>query len=525
MSSTLREYMSKTTCNHENCRFDAYSDNLCSLHFPKSSYSEDFEKTGLLESFYNDLMSYIVSYITYLNDENSSHSRENITVFLKGNTNNFNIKNFVNQQTITLDDIIFPESNVRDNFNFLKLLKLLNNVHFRHCEFNFTSLELPSVNCFYQNCDFKKSWGIFNSKMLKNHYSVLYFGCTFHEDVTSYRHSEKDEKYTIEEQLFYDCNFLKAAIFQSVIFKKPIFNNSGMENLNIHKLHLLDCEIEGKFVLNDCELGYFYTEDSLFKSKFEFKSNVVNAFGISNTNFSKVVDAYNTNFTKFEIRKSIFDDFVGFEMCEFGKKNSDDTSLLTKFTYATFLSFVNFRNTKFHSGLDIENINLKEAPNFLKTYISPQNSNRETFRIVKNSFDKTGNYIEANKFFALEMSKYKNELNWKENWQELLVFKINHIISNYGQSYTRPTAILILISILYYLLTLGHDANIIYQLFPSFNDGISTISTYVNGWASSFIPFSKFLREGMEFISLIFYILNASLIWQIAVAIKRHTKR
>ena len=56
---------------------------------------------------------------------------------------------------------------------------------------------------------------------------------------------------------------------------------------------------------------------------------------------------------------------------------------------------------------DLENINLKESPNFLNTKIEPKNTNRETFRITKDSFDKIGNHIEANKFFVYEMKKHK----------------------------------------------------------------------------------------------------------------------
>lgn len=516
--------MPTTTCNHDNCRFDIYDDGLCSLHYPKGDYSEDRIKRGLLRSFYDNLILYLVDETITNPNGKGVITSDDLEDYFKGINNEEKVSLFVDDVTVCLSDIHFPSRDSRDNYDYQPSLARLGAIHFQFCNFNVHTLELGDTKCFYQDCQFKNRWSIFNSPMLGNCSDVLYLGCTFHGSVSSYS-PDNQEKYTIDEQLFDDCKFIKEALFESVIFKKPMFNNSDGDHGNIRKLHLLNCEIEDKFVLNNCDLEYFYSEDSLFKSKFEFKSNVLKAFEISNTNFSKVVDTYKTKFTQFEIRKSIFEDFVGFEKCEFGEKNSNDEKLLTNFTYATFLSFVNFRNTKFHSGLDIENINLKESPNFLKTHISTQNSNRETFRIVKDSFDKTGNYIEANKFFALEMSKYENELSWKENWQELLIYKINNFISNYGQSYVRPSVILIFISILYYSFTLGHDANTLYQLFPSFNHSISSFSNCVNGWASNFIPFSRLLREGMEFISLIFYILNASLIWQIAVAIKRHTKR
>ncbi|EKN5934533.1 hypothetical protein DVQ16_19505, partial [Yersinia enterocolitica] len=84
---------------------------------------------------------------------------------------------------------------------------------------------------------------------------------------------------------------------------------------------------------------------------------------------------------------------------------------------------------------------------------------------------------------------------------------------------------IIIFSVFYYLLTLGHDSNLLYTLIPSENEKIKLISNIFNGIASSIIPFKSLLREGMEFISLLFYIIFASLIWQTIVAVKRHTRR
>lgn len=47
----------------------------------------------------------------------------------------------------------------------------------------------------------------------------------------------------------------------------------------------------------------------------------------------------------------------------------------------------------------------------------------------------------------------------------------------------------------------------------------------LNGWAKSILPLGRFLPKNIEFITLIFAILESALIWHIMVAIKRHTKR
>lgn len=74
-------------------------------------------------------------------------------------------------------------------------------------------------------------------------------------------------------------------------------------------------------------------------------------------------------------------------------------------------------------------------------------------------------------------------------------------------------------------LILGHEGNLLYNLVPSANEAISSVSNVLNGIAANIIPFKKLLREGMEFTSLVFYIIFASLIWQTIVAVKRHTQR
>lgn len=71
----------------------------------------------------------------------------------------------------------------------------------------------------------------------------------------------------------------------------------------------------------------------------------------------------------------------------------------------------------------------------------------------------------------------------------------------------------------------GYENNILYEIRPSINGALEEISGFVNNLSENILPFSKILKDGMEFISLIFYIIFASLIWQKLVAVKRHTRR
>jgi hypothetical protein len=66
-------------------------------------------------------------------------------------------------------------------------------------------------------------------------------------------------------------------------------------------------------------------------------------------------------------------------------------------------------------------------------------ANRETARIIKNSFEKQNNIIEANKFYALEMQEREKELNKLakkgKNLTDWVVFKFHSISSDHSQSW------------------------------------------------------------------------------------------
>ena len=205
-----------------------------------------------------------------------------------------------------------------------------------------------------------------------------------------------------------------------------------------------------------------------------------------------------------------------------GKKEN-----ITDFIYTTFKDFSNFRNTNFTSGLNFSSVNLKQEPNFLNAKVSKEGTDRETFRIIKYSFDAKGNKLEANKFFIYEMKAYSKELlATKGNYAEKFVFFTNYLASSFGRSYIRPFVLLVILLGFYvgfYEFYQAWYQSSIYSLTEPFR----TISKVLNSSAKSFLPFSRFIevRKGFEFISLLFYVLFAILTWQIIIAVKRHTER
>lgn len=486
-------------CKIKKCQLTPIRNDKCVLHCEKYDYSTDYEESLLLQNFYSELANYLKIY---------RHNESLIPLSDKE-------KNWENSD-IYFHNINFPERKDRDYFDYYKLLKKIKSAHFYKCHFSNSGINIPNLKLFYDDCIFERYWSIHDCNVLENNKNTLYQDCLFKNEVSIINQNTTNNK---SHSIFTNCNFHYSLNIENSRIEKNLFKNTE-NNIKIKTLNIKDSTFESKLTLNKCNIETFFTENVSFNEKFEFKQNEVKIFSIFNTNFHKIFDAYETNFDEYISKKCIFSDFSGFEKCCFSKESKKVAS----FEYITHLGFVNFRNAIFYGGLNLENTNLKEPPNFLKIKIESNNTNRETFRIIKNAFDKSGNHIEANKYFSLEMQEYKKELSLEPFSQEKIIFWFNKNISNFGIDYVRPIVLIIIFSIAFELLKLGYEYNILYKIYPTLNPYIQSISNFINNLALNIMPFKRFLYEGMEFISLIFYIIFASLTWQTIVSIKKHTR-
>ncbi|WP_305456553.1 hypothetical protein [Photobacterium leiognathi] len=311
--------------------------------------------------------------------------------------------------------------------------------------------DLSDFQSFFQDCEFHKEWEVYPLKVLRNVNQTLYQNCKFN------RRLSFSTEFNLQEEssysVFNDCEFDTEINFDGIIINNSIFKNSISFQQRINKLSISNSNIKSKFILNKVLIDEVTIKNVEFESKFEFKENDINKLNIVNSNFSKVFDMYQSKIKEVNFFKNIFSDFAGFECCEFGGDNQNTTT----FKYVTFLSFVNFRNAVFNSGLDLENANLKEMPNFLNVQLLSNNTNRETLRIIKHSFDKVGNHIEANKYFSLEMERYKNDMEEQPWSQEKLVFVLNDKISKFGRSYFRPAFLIIFLSLVFQAILFSYE--------------------------------------------------------------------
>lgn len=501
-------------CAQIGCDNHAYKEqSKCILHCEKSEYSVDFHKIGFLKSFNDELIIYIAKQLSQYHSEDVALPYEDlINYFSKGineiaESNREILLENIKSHPVVFNNIFFPERKSIDSFDYINVLQKLGGIHFNYCEFKVGWFDLLDSEIFFQDCIFHNQWSLNNFKVLKNVDDIVYQCCTFKNGVIS---SAEDGKFALEATQFKDCNF-KSIRLEDTIFKQKIFKNDLAFGGEIESVNILDCIFEDKFVLTRHTIHNFKLQNIVFRDEFEFMHNIDVDYFVDNTRFEKQVYCYKTFFSNFWIQDSIFYDFVGFERCQFNSRASYETAY---FQDVTFLSFLNFRDAQFQSGLDMRGANLKEYPNFLGAYIEPKNTDKETFRIIKHSFDKVGNTTEANKYFAHEMKKERKEVSWSENPEKKIILGFNHFVSDFGQSYFLPLFWIFVLVVSHFFISMAMDK---YQT-PDFIDFLNVIVRNIT-------PFKRFLSEGKEFVSLIFLIGYSTLIYQFIVAVKRITKR
>lgn len=112
------------------------------------------------------------------------------------------------------------------------------------------------------------------------------------------------------------------------------------------------------------------------------------------------------------------------------------------------------------SSINFSGMELEEENSF-------KNTSKETFRIIRDSLDKNGEYREANKYYALEMKKYEEEIgagDSKAPLSERAVFFLNKHISNFGQNYIKPILWMIFFAFLYLGIYKTNQSNDLYAI-------------------------------------------------------------
>lgn len=270
----------------------------------------------------------------------------------------------------------------------------------------------------------------------------------------------EDGSYTKVEIVFKNCKFSNFIIKEKNIYDHIfIDNNEDGINLEINKLILFSSKLGGKFYINKQYAGNDKTmkihslkiSDTIFEENFKLHNVDVAEFSIEDTDFEKHADFFKSKFTLGTLTKDdvskINEHDIGFKAINFkGLALFGDTEFQKKliFKYVTFESFSHFRKAKLFQGLDLDYSNIQNEMNFfdvekLDTKEAKKNTSQETYRIIKHNFEKIGNKIEANKYFALELEQKKINLENDEprKWLDYIVFKIHWLSSEFGTNWFR----------------------------------------------------------------------------------------
>jgi len=494
----------------------------CILHCSKEDAQHDYHMAWEdLDLFKKELINYILDTFFSQREEDEKFNRENVSAYLidEPPIDEF-LEAKIKDVTVVFNHIAFPVYYERDSFNYIPILQKLGKIHFNYCKFYVAWMELPEVKVYFQDCEFYDCWNLQNYAMLENVDNVVYQGCDFQERV-SYASSE--ENIYLNHSQFLDCSFSELE-FANSVFQKPLFQNSTHFKGNIETFSFQKCTHEAEFTLKYIEIEYFDINQCVFKSKFEMEKAIVQEMRIMYSSFESIFELLNCTFAEFFMYKTTCDAFTSFEFSKFGSFNREEAASV-KFEYVTFRDFVNFRSAIFNGGLQLSRANFKEYPNFLYADINSDNTDVETFRIIKHSFDKVGNTTEANRYFAMEMDKQRKETTFWNDPEKKIILFLNRIFSDYGQSYLLPFVWLCILTIAYTLTLDFAETFTIKEFLPNNYQQIQSIINSMNHFTKNIIPYQKFLKEGVEFVSLIFLLFYTVFIYHFIVAVKRRTKR
>ncbi|MFY9071660.1 hypothetical protein [Aliarcobacter butzleri] len=412
----------------------------------------------------------------------------------------------------------------------------------------------------------KDDWNEFDNRRTRSLYD--YFWQTISEIISKINSYNDNINYIgIDET--------KQYVFENIHFSLFSFNNIGNTKYSHYTPYLLpdgkleegDVSIENLFynikpdidiIFKNCifeeEVDFttleilnniIFKEDCIFKKGINFSNNL----------FTHKITLKSSNKIIINCENTIFNEYIEFT-------NIDIESLFLKNT--TFNKNLNLIESKVERPIDLSTAIIKSNINLYQFKCNV--ANRETARIIKDSFEKQNNIIEANKYYALEMKAREDELERDiregKNFFEWLVFKIHGLSSNHSQDWTLALFWIINLTFFYsYLNIQPNDKILVFKIIfsciaisviacmtikiPEENKErrwLTTIPTTIvcygfygylveTDWQLS--EFSKNLNpfsimrgdEPITLGTLIFKIIIAYLIYQLIISIRQNTRR
>jgi len=236
---------------------------------------------------------------------------------------------------------------------------------------------------------------------------------------------------------------------------------------------------EFKFYFFDCDFYDTDFSDVTFENKIRIQKSRFHRFLVfNNTTFKSLIDFWSTDFyEKVIFYKTDFESTAVFSAATFSEN--------VLFTYTLLAKQVIFRGTSIKKGIDLslamnqgnlsifdfivsdfdsvmENLDKAEyEKNVGEKGEIPIKNKRETFRIIKRTFENNSDYIHSLDYKKLELKTYKSILNQKisindEKWKSRIdksILQLNKCSNNYGTRFDTGILFTILVGLIFYYLS------------------------------------------------------------------------
>lgn len=442
--------------------------------------------------------------------------------------NVFEVRNVLEMQEVLLENITFPPQKIDSDPDYNKLFEPLARLIFKDCHFYCNNLifTYPQNSLAFQDCIFYEHLTPdFNCGFVVE--DALFKSCAFEEGISL-------EYIPFEgHAVFAGCQIAILKISNYVI-SSAIFRNLKCCTPNeVAEIYICNSTLENDFILNLTKISKVQVFDSVFSGKVNFTDCAIEDLQITDAVFEKSCDLSASVITRINFTGVEFKDFALFERAVFGADNPLlNVDQHAVFERVTFHKAANFRDVTFYLPFDLRNTTFLQTPTFLGSIFKDQaklQTDRETFRIIKQSFVAVNNQIEADRIYALEMEAYRHELKLSKgsSWEWLLL-SFNSWISNHGQSYKRAGFwFFICIGLIAFVLANDQPEN---QWIPTYfpmPDCWLNISEFFNSLALGFLPFAKLYeaREHLAFFIMLATFALSGITWQLLVALRRHSRK
>ncbi len=352
---------------------------------------------------------------------------------------------------------------------------------------------------------------------------LMFFWCTFNIHTVDYKinyfHLKNcffDELKFWEHSLITKSNKIDLALPEQNHFIDNIILELNTDNVENEKLNFNDLNTR----LEKIKISF----NRIWLNNLKILPwNFTNIYKISfiwthNTEKSEVFIA-NMKINKLEIDYSFFEKWINFLDLEINELIISNSNLWkTTFNWVKInklylenatLNDCIFNWVEFWNDYRLENIEDEEWNiDYFKM--------KDNYRQLKFVMDKNWNLTEANKFFSREMDNYYLSLNWKENFSRKLLLSIQNLISFFWNDWIRVilwifALVFITTTITFiYLDNIDYIKSFLFFLYPLY-------------WLKK--DFFEWFNSLMLFWFMSYKLIYWILLWHLAVALKRTTKR